>query len=60
MSRILKKITTNMIAGHDLPIEAIFGDNLPRLRELKKKYDPNNIFKKWHNLNTSTDTKNSI
>lgn len=51
---------TNKIAGHDLPIEAIFGDNLPRLRELKKKYDPNNIFKKWHNLNTPTDTRDSI
>jgi hypothetical protein len=59
--RILKKIvTTNKIAGHDLPMEAIFGDHLPRLRELKKKYDPNNMFKKWHNLNTSTITRDSI
>lgn len=36
--------------GRDTPVEEIFGDNLPRLRELKAKYDPRNIFKKWHNL----------
>ena len=27
--------------------EALFGKNYPRLQELKKKYDPENIFNKW-------------
>ncbi|KAK5994884.1 FAD-linked oxidoreductase pyvE [Cladobotryum mycophilum] len=29
------------------PMDA-FGGNLGRLRELKKKYDPGNVFHKWH------------
>ncbi|OJJ65581.1 hypothetical protein ASPBRDRAFT_70307 [Aspergillus brasiliensis CBS 101740] len=43
-------------AGHNVPIKEIFGDNLPRLRELKKKYDPHNTFRKWHNLNAFIDS----
>jgi FAD/FMN-containing dehydrogenase len=43
--------TTNNIIGHDVHIDAIFGNNLARLRELKKKYDPQNIFRHWHNIN---------
>ncbi|RGP67516.1 6-hydroxy-d-nicotine oxidase [Fusarium longipes] len=27
-----------------------WGANLPRLRELKKKYDPQNVFNKWHSI----------
>ena len=27
--------------------EALFRENYPRLQELKKKYDPENIFNKW-------------
>ena len=27
--------------------EALFGENYSRLQELKKKYDPENIFNKW-------------
>ena len=27
-----------------------FGDNAPRLVELKKKYDPANVFNKWHSI----------
>jgi FAD/FMN-containing dehydrogenase len=27
-----------------------FGDNTPRLVELKKKYDPTNVFNKWHSI----------
>jgi hypothetical protein len=26
----------------------MFGENLPKLRELKKKYDPNFVFNKWY------------
>lgn len=29
-------------------ITDMFGENLPRLRELKKKYDPNFVFNKWY------------
>jgi FAD/FMN-containing dehydrogenase len=28
--------------------EAIFGDNLGRLKELKRKYDPKNTFRRWN------------
>ena len=43
--------TANNTIDHDIPIEAIFGDNIARLQELKKKYDPRNTFRHWHNLN---------
>ncbi|KAG6884720.1 hypothetical protein C0992_005870 [Termitomyces sp. T32_za158] len=35
----------NMAQGDESP-EDVFGDNLPRLSELKSKYDPHNLFKK--------------
>ncbi|KAJ6028034.1 hypothetical protein N7540_003610 [Penicillium herquei] len=38
-------------AGHEVPARAIFGDNTTRLRELKEKYDPENMFRHWHNIN---------
>lgn len=44
-------VTANNTIGHDVPIEAIFGDNIARLKEQKKKYDPQNTFRHWHNLN---------
>jgi FAD/FMN-containing dehydrogenase len=41
---------TNTIIGHEANAEELFGKNLPRLQELKKVYDPKNVFQKWHNL----------
>jgi hypothetical protein len=29
-------------------ITDMFGENLPKLRELKKKYDPKFVFNKWY------------
>ncbi|KAJ6028033.1 hypothetical protein N7540_003609 [Penicillium herquei] len=37
-------------AGHEANAKELFGENLPRLQELKMQYDPKNMFKKWHNL----------
>ena len=33
--------------------EAMFGKNYPKLQELKKKYDPENIFNKWFAITPS-------
>ncbi|KAE8355133.1 hypothetical protein BDV28DRAFT_155637 [Aspergillus coremiiformis] len=37
-------------AGHNTDVKDIFGENLERLQQLKKIYDPNNVFRKWHDL----------
>jgi hypothetical protein len=34
-----------------------FGVNRERLIELKKRYDPHNVFKKWANLFDETEEK---
>jgi hypothetical protein len=37
----------NISSGKEKVTE-LFGENLPKLRELKKKYDPNFVFKTWY------------
>jgi FAD/FMN-containing dehydrogenase len=34
-------------AHGDETLEAIYGSSLPRLREVKKKYDPTGAFNQW-------------
>ena len=36
------------IGGKNEKIESVFGANLPRARELKRKYDPHMLFDKWY------------
>ncbi|OAQ86046.1 FAD linked oxidase domain-containingprotein [Purpureocillium lilacinum] len=40
----------NNYDGEFLGPERAFGHNLSRLQELKKKYDPENVFCKWHSV----------
>ncbi|KAL3463549.1 hypothetical protein BJX64DRAFT_116564 [Aspergillus heterothallicus] len=42
-------------AGHEYGAKYLFGPNLPRLQEVKRKYDPANVFHKWHNLVSQTE-----
>jgi FAD/FMN-containing dehydrogenase len=37
-------------AHGDEPLEEIYGDSLPRLRKLKHKWDPENRFNQWFNI----------
>ncbi|KAH7386628.1 FAD binding domain-containing protein [Phaeosphaeria sp. MPI-PUGE-AT-0046c] len=39
----------NFLHG-DEPLEEIYGDSLPRLQELKHKWDPENKFNQWFNI----------
>jgi len=43
------------IGTGDEKVDDMFGENLPRLRALKKKYDPNFIFNKWHPITPAED-----
>lgn len=37
----------NIATGNE-KVADMFGENLPKLRELKKKYDPKFVFNKWY------------
>ncbi|KAI0108565.1 Glucooligosaccharide oxidase [Nemania sp. FL0031] len=41
-------------AHGDETLEQLFGSNLPKLTQLKQKYDPNNVFAYYHALPTSS------
>jgi FAD/FMN-containing dehydrogenase len=43
---VCKKGYFNASMG-DEKVSVVFGENYPRLRELKRKYDPDCVFKKW-------------
>ncbi|KAE8386654.1 hypothetical protein BDV23DRAFT_187058 [Aspergillus alliaceus] len=43
-------------AGHEANARELFGDNLPRLQKLKMQYDPDNVFRKWHDMFLHTET----
>lgn len=40
-------VNPNLAIGGEKAAQ-VFGENLPRLRELKKKYDPGFVFNKWY------------
>ncbi|OJJ65580.1 hypothetical protein ASPBRDRAFT_201695 [Aspergillus brasiliensis CBS 101740] len=44
-------------AGHEGGATQLFMDDLPRLQDLKRKYDPYNLFCKSHNLISHTETQ---
>jgi hypothetical protein len=46
----LKATATDCAPDYPSTPEKVFGANTPRLIELKKKYDPQNLFFRWHNL----------
>lgn len=39
-------VETNEVITEDKAL-GLFGDNYPKMKEIKKKYDPENVFAKW-------------
>ena len=48
--RTLIKISYINFAHGDEPNEVVYFNNTARLRELKKKYDPENVFNHWFDI----------
>jgi hypothetical protein len=49
-SNLLQSACYVNFGSGDESLETIYGKSLPRLQELKKRYDPNNVFNQWFNL----------
>lgn len=72
LSRWLKEISIALIADKSLldpavdddrlfvKVDRVFGPNAPRLRELKAKYDPTNVFKKAVDLLPTTNKETAL
>ncbi|XHG01890.1 hypothetical protein AWENTII_005259 [Aspergillus wentii] len=54
-------IYPNFVETGDRSLEELFGDNLDRLKSIKAKYDPRNVFNKMHPLSGySTNVQNGF
>ena len=45
--RLMLRLRYINFAYGDEPLEEIYGESLPRLRELKREWDPEGAFNQW-------------